>query len=130
MHCVILFSIFHTHIPQGRHVHKLRINYKKEGDGFQCEGVCADGFTFTIFFRNQLSPKKYTDKGLSPLHGRVAAMLSQLPHKAYVCGVDNLYNSAKFVRYCYASLSMYYFISMLIRLANYIFYFDLSQTTL
>ena len=31
---------------QGRHGSKLHITYKKEGDGFQCDAVCDDGYTF------------------------------------------------------------------------------------
>ena len=50
---------------------KMRITYKKEGDGFQCDALCDDGFTFSVFFRNEKAPSKYTKKGLSPLHARV-----------------------------------------------------------
>ena len=31
---------------------KLRISYKKEGDGFQCNAVCDDGYTFSCYFRH------------------------------------------------------------------------------
>ena len=89
---------------KGRHVHKLRINYKKEGDGFQCEALCSDGYTFTIYFRNQAASERFLSKGLSPLHSRVASMLSQLPSSAYVVGMDNLYLSAKFAHFAYSRL--------------------------
>ena len=29
-----------------RHIHKIRIDYKKEDEGFQCDAVFADGFKF------------------------------------------------------------------------------------
>ena len=89
---------------KGRHVSKIRINYKKEGDGFQCDVICSDGYTFTVFFRNQKSPQRFTQAGLSPLHSRVASMLCQLPSSAYKVGMDNLYVSAKFSHFCYSRL--------------------------
>ena len=36
----------------------------------------------------------------SPLHSRVLGLISQLPHKNYTLGMDNLYMSAKFARLC------------------------------
>ena len=45
---------------QGRHVSKLRITYKNEGDGFQCDALCNDGYTFTFYFHHEPSPVKYT----------------------------------------------------------------------
>jgi len=42
------------------------------------------------------APKKYLDKGLSPLHFRCLFLLDQLKDKHHVCGVDNLYTSARF----------------------------------
>ena len=35
---------------KGMHVDKLQINYKKEGDGFQCDAICADGYMFSVYF--------------------------------------------------------------------------------
>ena len=41
---------------KGRQPDILRINYKKEGDGFQCDALGSDGYTYTFFFRNQPDP--------------------------------------------------------------------------
>jgi hypothetical protein len=30
---------------------KLCISYKKEGDGFQCDAICNNGYTFSFFIR-------------------------------------------------------------------------------
>jgi len=35
---------------KGKHADKLRINYKKEGDGFQCDALCNDGYTYSFYF--------------------------------------------------------------------------------
>ena len=35
---------------QGHHADKLRITYKAEGDGFQCDAICDAGYTQTFFF--------------------------------------------------------------------------------
>ena len=80
---------------QGRHKDKLRINYKKEGDGFQADTICCDGYTFTFYFRNQPVSNNWTSQGFSPLYARVLDMVSQLPGKCYTLGMDNLYNSVK-----------------------------------
>ena len=42
---------------KGRHLDKIRITYKKEGDGFQCDALCNGGYTFTFFFRHKPPPK-------------------------------------------------------------------------
>ena len=87
---------------QGRHQDKQRIKYKKVGDGFLVDALCADGFTFTWYFRNQTAPKFWTDKGVSPLHSRVMSLFQQLPDKSknYKCGMDNLFISPKFAKIC------------------------------
>ena len=48
-------------------VHKIQKapNILTDFDGFQCEALCADGYTYTIYFRNVKTPKDLLDKGLS-----------------------------------------------------------------
>ena len=90
-----------TQQMQGHHPDKLRITYKKEGDGFQFDALCNDGFIFTFYFQHELLPKKYTDQGLSALHARVMSMFDYVEDKNHTCGVDNLYISAKFCKDAY-----------------------------
>ena len=89
---------------QGKHGDKMRISYKNEGDGFQCDAICSKGYTYTFYFRNQTPPKKYLDMGLSDTHSRVMGMIDQLPHKNYTLTMDNLYTSAKLARVAFLSL--------------------------
>jgi hypothetical protein len=93
---------------KGRHVDKLRISHKKEGDGFQCDAICADGYTFTVYFRNIASPPALIEKGLCPLHARVVSMFEQLPSKYSVCGMDNLYMSSKLALYAWTCRAKVY----------------------
>ena len=37
---------------KGKHGMKLRISYKREGDGFQCDALCDNGYTFSFYFRH------------------------------------------------------------------------------
>ena len=83
---------------QGRHPDILRISYKREGDGFQCDSICADGYTYCFYFRNQPAPKFFLDLGMSSLHARVHGLWDQLPSKNYTCAMDNLYMSSRFCR--------------------------------
>ena len=84
---------------KGRHPDTLLINYKKEGDGFQCDALGSDGYTYTFFFHNQPSPQSYLDQDLCPLHARVMALLDQVVRKNHIIGMDNIYISAKCVRF-------------------------------
>jgi hypothetical protein len=86
---------------QGNHKDKLRITYKAEGDGFQCDALCQEGYTYTFYYRNQPAPKHYLDKHLSPLHARVMYMFDSLKDDYHRCGMDNLYISAKFIAAAY-----------------------------
>ena len=79
---------------QGRHIDKLRITYKAEGDGFQCDALCDDGVTFCVFFRNENPPQKYIKMGMSPLHARVMWLFDKLLEKHTRIWMDNLYISA------------------------------------
>ena len=53
---------------QGQHKDKQRITYKAEGDGFQADSLCDEGFTYQFYMRNDPAPKKYIKQGLSPFH--------------------------------------------------------------
>jgi Transposase IS4 len=67
---------------QGRHSDKLRISYKAEGDGFQCDVIAQEGFTYACYFRNEPPPHHYTSKGISPLHARCLWLFDKLKDKA------------------------------------------------
>ena len=85
-------------IFQGQHKDKQRVTYKKGGDGFLMDALCAEGYTYSWYFRNQLSPRKWIGYGLSPLHGQVMSLFEQLPEKtgSYICGMGHLFNMPKF----------------------------------
>jgi Transposase IS4/SAP domain len=83
---------------QGHHKDKLRITYKAEGDGFQCDALCEGGFTISFYFRNEPAPLKYLSMGMSPLHARVMSLFDCLEDNYHRCSMDNLYMSAKFAR--------------------------------
>ena len=81
---------------KGRHKDKRRITYKAEGDGFQADALCQEGYTYQVFMRNDPAPKKYLKQGLSPLHSRVMSLFDSLTENHHQCAMDNLYNSASF----------------------------------
>jgi hypothetical protein len=85
---------------QGRSGIKLRISYKKEGDGFQCDALCDDGYTFSFYFRHgdpPTLPKEFKDKipNLSPTAQRVICLALRLPNVWSRIFMDNLFNSQK-----------------------------------
>jgi hypothetical protein len=83
---------------QGKHIDKLRVTYKAEGDGFQADALCQDAFTYALYYRNDPAPKKYLDTGLSPLHSRVMWLFDRVEDRYHRCMMDNLYMSAKLCR--------------------------------
>ena len=83
---------------QGRSGIKLRISYKKEGDGFQCDAVCDDGYTFSFYFRHgdpPTLPAEFKDSDLSPTAQRVVWLALRLPNVWSCIYMDNLFNSRK-----------------------------------
>ena len=86
---------------QGHHRDKLRITYKNEGGGFQCDALCDDGFAYQVYFRNDPAEDKYLKMGMSPLHSIVVSLLDTVKDKYHIYGMDNLYNSAIFTKACY-----------------------------
>ena len=86
---------------KGKHPDKLRVTYKNEGDGFQCDALCDDGFCYQFYFRNEPAPSKYLKQGMSPLHARCMALFDSLVDEFHQCAMDNLYNSATFCKRAY-----------------------------
>lgn len=42
---------------KGQHGLALHITYKREGDEYQCDAVCAEGYTFSFYFRHDDAPE-------------------------------------------------------------------------
>jgi len=83
---------------KGRSGMKLRISYKKEGDGFQCDAVCENGYTFAFWFRHgdaPTLPDEYKHLNLSPTSRRVVWLALQLSNKWTRIFMDNLFNSRR-----------------------------------
>jgi hypothetical protein len=77
---------------------KLRISYKREGDGFQCDTVCDAGYTYSFYFRHGPPPnvgEHYKDLELSPTARCVVWLASRLPNRWTRIYMDNLFNSKK-----------------------------------
>lgn len=84
---------------KGKHGDKLRMSYKREGDGFQCDAICDDGFTYSFYFRNEPPPEKYSH--MSGLHAQVLGLFDILQDEFHRVGCDNLYVSAKLCKEAY-----------------------------
>ena len=83
---------------KGKHGLALRITYKREGDGYQCDAVCEDGYTFSFWFRHgdaPDAPENVKHLGLSPTARRVIYLICQLPNLWTHVYMDNLFNSRK-----------------------------------
>ena len=50
------------------HKDKLNITYKSEGEGFQVDTLCDDGYCYQVYMRNDPAPQKHLKQELSPLH--------------------------------------------------------------
>jgi len=62
---------------------KLRISYKREGDGFQCNTVCDGGYTYSFYFCHGPPPnveEQFKHLDLSPTAQRVVWLASWLPN--------------------------------------------------
>ena len=85
-----------------KHGLALRISYKREGDGYQCDALCEDGYTFSFYFRHGDAldvPDELKYLNLSPTAWRVVFLMMQLPNQwthVYMDNyMDNLINSHK-----------------------------------
>lgn len=83
---------------KGRSGMKLRISYKKEGDGFQCDAICDNGYTYSFFFRHgdpPTLPQIFDHLKLPPTARRVVWLVLTLPNDWTRIYMDNLFNSQK-----------------------------------
>ena len=90
-----------TMVLKGQHKDKNRITYKAEGDGFQSDALCREGYTYHIWMRNDHAPSKHLKQGLSPLHSHVMGLFDSIEDDHHQCAMDNLYNSAAFCKTAY-----------------------------
>jgi hypothetical protein len=87
----------------------LRISYKKEGDGFQCDTICNRGYTIAFWFRHGEPPElpsRFDDLKLPPTARRVVWLANQLPNKWTRIFMDNLFNSQKLFSALYRSQAL------------------------
>eukprot|EP01048_Picozoa_sp_COSAG05_P016972 COSAG05_NODE_2256_length_3329_cov_2.630031_4_plen_225_part_00 len=89
---------------QGRHKAKLRITYKAEGDGFQCDAVCENGYTIAFLWRHEDAPP--SGHGLSQLHERTLWLMKQLSNDWTAVFMDNLYTSTSLARAAHAEKTL------------------------
>ena len=82
---------------KGKHKDKRWITYKAEGDGFQADALCDNGYTYQVYMRNNPAPHKYLKQGLSPLHSRTMALFDSLKDDYHQVGMDNHTTQLRFV---------------------------------
>jgi hypothetical protein len=83
---------------QGASGMKVRISYKRGGDGFQCNAICDRGFTYSFSFRHGNPPDlgpEFKHLELSPPARRVIWLAQRLPNSWSHVFMDNLFNSVK-----------------------------------
>jgi hypothetical protein len=81
---------------KGAHGLALRITYKQEGDGYQSDAICEDGYTFSFYFRHGDAPvllERFNNLQLSVTAKPVVYLLLKLPHLWTHVFMDNLFNS-------------------------------------
>ena len=77
---------------------KLRISYKRKGDGFQCNAVCDAGYRHLFYFQHGPPPNvrdQFKHLELSPMVKPVVWLASRLPNRWSRIFMDNLFNSRK-----------------------------------
>ena len=84
---------------QGRHKDKLRITYKKIGDGFQADSTCDEGHCYQFRFRHDDQPENEAKCGL---HKRVTWLADKLKNNWSRVHMDNLYISLSLAKLAYS----------------------------
>ena len=80
---------------KGKYGLSLCITYKREGNGYQYDALCEDGYTFSFYFRHGDAPnvtEELKHLNLSPTARRVIYLLmNKLPNMWTNCFMDNLF---------------------------------------
>ena len=84
---------------QGRHGSKLRITYKRVGDGFQCDSICDEGYCFAFIFCHDTQPKY--KHNLCNTSEQVIWLIQQLKNNWSRIYMDNLFNSVALYKAAY-----------------------------
>ena len=87
----------------------LCISYKREGNGYQCDAVCENGYTFLFYFCHGNAPTlppKYNDLELLPTGRQVIFLMMQLPNVWSHIFMDNLFNSRKLFTAAYRAKAL------------------------
>jgi hypothetical protein len=88
---------------QGKSEYKTRCGkYKRIGDGIQADCIADDRYTYAFYFRNEPIDKKWTDKGMCPMHARLLHMFEKFPDVGHRVKMDNLFVSVNLAREAYA----------------------------
>ena len=75
---------------KGHHRDKLRITYKAEGDGFQADDICDEGYFYQVYMWNEPARMKYLKQGISPIHSRTMALFDYLKDDHHQSRMENL----------------------------------------
>lgn len=89
---------------QGRHGSKLRITFKRVGDGFMCDALCDQGYTYAFYFRCDDPPT--SGHNLCATSERVIWLLRQLNTEWSHVHMDNLFNNVKLARAAYCEKAL------------------------
>ena len=67
--------------------------FKHIGDRLQADCIANDGFTYDFYFCNEPVQKKWTNKGMCPIHGRLLHMFEGFRGSGHRLKMDNLFVS-------------------------------------
>jgi hypothetical protein len=82
---------------QGWHQDKLRINYKKEGDGFQADTICESGYTYGFTSKMYLHLRN-TSRRSAPRFIQGSCSFSISSHAKMLCTGWTTFTSAWFCK--------------------------------
>ncbi len=76
--------------------------YKWLDDGLQCDCIVDYGFTYDIYFCNELVPMKWIQEGMCPMHCCLLHMFENFDDVGHHCKIDNPFMSINLARESYS----------------------------